>query len=76
MAQGTDGEAFATSRQNFEEVVGFLGSSQAGAGRATPSSKSAFSRRDVNCSASSTRTTWTCAAWSKNHLTTSATKRG
>ena len=31
MAQGTDGEAFATSRQNFEEVVGFLGSSEAGA---------------------------------------------
>lgn len=30
MAQGTDGEAFATSRQNFEEVVGFLGSSEAG----------------------------------------------
>ena len=66
MAQGTDGEAFATSRQNFEEVVGFLGAC----------SKSAFSRRDVNCFASSTRTTWTCAAWSKNHLTTSATKRG
>jgi len=31
MAQGTDGEAFATSRQNFEEVVEFLGSSEAGA---------------------------------------------
>jgi len=31
MAQGTDGEALRTSRRTSEEVVGFLGSSEAGA---------------------------------------------
>ncbi len=75
MAQGTDGEAFATSRQNFEEVVGFLGSSKAGAlSHAELEERLFASGRELLrhlC-----RTTWTCAAWSKNHLTTSATKRG